>query len=136
MKDDPRKQCFPDPVGPMHIGTTRACDSTHRIRMGSDGAKFHNKGGGSQVPPPTREVFVIDTCWKREKSVCPTVCHWLHQIYSREDSVPRGGWPTQMDSMFVYTCVPMVFDLFSLVWHFLSNYIFYLFVSFDFNLGG
>lgn len=113
-----RKQCFPDPVGPMHIGTTRDCDSTHKIHIGSDQTKSHSKGGGSKVPPPTRKIFVIDTCWKREKSVFPTVCYWLYQIYSREGSVPRGCWPTQTDSMFVRTCVPMIFDLCSLVWYF------------------
>lgn len=116
------------------MGINRGCDSTYKICMGSNQPKSHRQGKWIKSSTPNQGGICNWCLLEKGKSVFPTVCHWLYQIYSRVGSVPRGK-PTQMDSMFVHTCVPMFFDLFSLVWYFLSNYIFFLFVSFDFNLG-
>lgn len=81
---------------------------------------------GHEIPPSTKKLFAIYTCWERECRVSPENCHCVYQSSSRKRSHAQEMLPNsnQTPCFFVY-------DLFC----FLSYCGFCLFGWFQFGVG-
>jgi hypothetical protein len=82
------------------------------MQKARDSATLSPKEGKvDKVPPLTKKLFAIYTCWQRAKSLSTTKYHCTSTIL-QVGPMSRSSWTLQTNSMFYF----VVLWVFSVVW--------------------
>lgn len=73
------------------------------------------KGKQTQVVCLTKELLIVDTFWEKEHPFSPLECHWMYELPSRADPMPKSSWQIQnqlhvfLSVLFVQLCYFVLF---------------------------
>lgn len=113
-----------------NVNSQRLWQGPHRLKP--DKIPALRRPADNLTPP--QQLFVMDTCYRRETSVSLLGCYCACQPHFRTGSVPRSRWPTQNRFCF-YMCASWLFIGFGFLvcflladFHFLFFVVFFLFL--------
>lgn len=111
---------LPDTTGLMHTWTHRGCGSIHKAytyMFEPNGVSALRLSNEHSVPPLTKNLLTIDTCWQKENRFSPEEFLWLVNYTSGQVLCPRVvGHPRKKSCTFCGLCfIRTCFGLFFLL---------------------
>lgn len=98
---------LPDTTGLMHTWTHRGCGSIHKAytyMFEPNGVSALRLSNEHSVPPLTKNLLTIDTCWQKENRFSPEEFLWLVNYTSGQVLCPRVvGHPRKKKLYFLWT---------------------------------